>query len=185
MRFEDERLLWTVDDVYTPQECKSFIEYIESSAPSLATNNPEYRDQDRVMKDDPDTADELFRRLAPHLPASIGPFTLLGLNPRLRFYRYREGQQFKPHMDHWYRPSQTQITLHTVLIYFNGDFEGGETRFMEQVEDLITPRPGLAAIFQHKMRHQGCPVVRGKKYALRTDVIYQAPDIVGKVQLQT
>ena len=186
MRFEDEPLLWTVPAVYSPRECQQFIERIEGSAPSLATNNPEYRDQDRVMKDDPDVAADLFERLKPHLPARIGEFQLVGLNARLRFYRYRTGQQFKPHMDHWYRPTPNRITLHTVLIYFNGDFEGGETRFTEQVEEqLVTPEPGLAAIFQHKIRHEGCPVLRGAKYALRTDVIFEAPDSIDRVRPTT
>ena len=71
-----------------------------------------------------------------------------------------------------------RITLLTVLVYFNDDFEGGETRFMEQVEEVVVPRPGRAAIFQHKIRHEGCTVTRGCKYALRTDVIYEARDPV-------
>ena len=73
-------------------------------------------------------------------------------------YRYRTGQKFEPHMDHWYRPSESQITLHTVLVYFNDDFEGGETRFQEQIEQTIIPKSGMVAIFQHKIRHEGCPV---------------------------
>jgi len=184
MRFEEEPLLWTVDDVYSPEECAEFISFIENSAPTLATNNPEYRDQDRVMKDDPEAASELFQRLRSHLPPSIGPFKLVGLNERFRFYRYRQGQQFKPHMDHWHRPSSNRITLHTVLIYFNGNFEGGETLFTEQVEEQrVQPKAGLAAIFQHKIRHAGCPVLRGVKYALRTDVIFEADDEIGRVSL--
>jgi hypothetical protein len=42
MRFEDAPLLWTVDDVYSPSECASFIRLIEESSPALATNNPVY-----------------------------------------------------------------------------------------------------------------------------------------------
>lgn len=183
MRFEGERMLWTVDDVYSADECNAFIEMIESESPSLATNNPIYRDQDRVMRDDPATAADLFTRLQPHLPAQIGDFTLIGLNDRLRFYRYREGQQFAPHMDHWYRPSDTRITLHTVLVYFNADFEGGQTRFMEQLDACVVPEPGRVAIFQHKLRHAGEEVIRGTKYAMRTDAIYEAPEPVGRVSL--
>ena len=77
-------------------------------------------------------------------------------------------------MDHGYQPTPTRITLLTVLVYFNGEFEGGETRFTEQLDPLVVPRPGLAAIFQHKIRHEGCVVRRGSKYALRTDVLYEA-----------
>jgi prolyl 4-hydroxylase len=179
MRFETEPLLWTVDDVYTEAECRNFIDLIEQSSPALATNNPLYRDQDRVIKDDPEIAEELFRRLRPHLPEQIDRLRLVGLNERLRMYRYRSGQRFEPHMDHWYRPSENQITLHTVLVYFNGDFEGGETRFQEQIEQTVVPKRGMAAIFQHKIRHEGCPVRRGMKYAMRSDVIYEAHEPIG------
>ena len=178
MRFETEPLLWSVDDVYTEAECRDFIDFIERSSPTLATNNPLYRDQDRVIKDDPEIAEELFRRLCPHLPERISSLRLVGLNERLRMYRYRAGQRFEPHMDHWFRPSENRITLHTVLVYFNDDFEGGETRFREQIEQTIKPRRGTAAIFQHKIRHEGCPVLRGVKYAMRSDVIYEAPEPV-------
>jgi predicted 2-oxoglutarate/Fe(II)-dependent dioxygenase YbiX len=181
MRFEDEKLLWTVPGVYDSEECAAFVDFIERAAPDLATNNPLYRDQDRVIQDDPAAAAELLRRLRPQLPEAMGPFRLVGLNERLRFYRYRQGQQFKPHMDHWYRPADNRITLHTILVYFNDDFEGGQTRFTEQLDQTVTPKPGLVALFQHKIRHEGCVVRRGAKYAMRTDVVYEAPDVIGHV----
>jgi prolyl 4-hydroxylase len=175
-RFDDQPLLWTVPNVYSPSECSEFIDMIEQAAPKLATNNPLYRDQDRVIVDDLQTSAELFRRLESHLPQRIGSFRLVGLNERLRFYRYAPGQRFLPHMDHWYRPSPRRITLHTVLVYFNDTFSGGETRFSEQLECTVAPSPGLAAIFQHKLRHEGCEVRSGLKYAMRSDVIFEAPD---------
>lgn len=88
MRFEDQSLLWTVDDVYSPAECSAFIERIERASPTLATNNPLYRDQDRVVVDDHAIADDLFVRLRGQLPERIGALSLEGLNPRLRM-RYR------------------------------------------------------------------------------------------------
>ncbi len=181
MRFDDEPFLWVVDNVYSPEECRVFIDLIERSSPTLATNNPLYRDQDRVIRDDQPIADELFHRLMAHLPAKIGPFSLFGLNERLRMYRYRPGQRFAPHMDHWYRANDRRVTLHTVLTYFNDDFEGGQTRFSEQVERIVEPRPGRVAIFQHKIRHEGCPVVRGTKYAMRSDLLFEAADVIGKL----
>ena len=172
MRFEEERLLWSVDGVYSEEECAHFVSLIEASSPELATNNALYRDQDRVIRDDTALANELFARLRPHLPEKMGSLRLLRLNDRLRFYRYKPGQRFPPHMDHWYRPSDEAITLHTVLAYFNDDFEGGETRFHEQLEETVVPKKGSVAIFQHKLRHEGCAVTRGIKYAMRSDVIY-------------
>lgn len=44
---------------------------------------------------------------------------------------------------------------------------------MEQIEEIVVPRPGRVAIFQHKIRHEGCIVSRGTKYAMRTEVIYE------------
>ena len=181
MRFDTTPCLWTVEDVYTAAECRLFIELIEASSPTLATNNPLYRDQDRVIRDDPACAEDLFRRLSPHLPQRIGPLTLIGLNERLRFYRYHPGQRFAPHMDHWYQPTERRITLLTVLAYFNDDFVGGETRFVEQVDQLVRPRRGMVALFQHKVRHEGCEVKRGSKYAMRSDVIYEASDVIGRL----
>jgi hypothetical protein len=178
MRFEAEPLLLSVPDVYSPEDCERFIGLIESGAPSLATNNPLYRDQDRVIRDDPKIATELFSRLRPHLPTAMGPLRLYGLNHRLRMYRYRPGQRFEPHMDHWYQPSANRITLYTVLVYFNEDFEGGETCFTEQLDQTVVPRPGLAAVFQHKLRHEGCLVRSGIKYAMRSDVLYEADDAI-------
>ncbi len=179
MRFDSEPLLWTVEDVYTPAECDHFIQSIESASPTLATNNPLYRDQDRVIRDDPATALDLFERLRPSLSERIGSLSLVGLNSHLRFYRYRPGQRFAPHMDHWYRPDEFHITLHTILAYFNDDFEGGETRFSEQIDRTLVPRRGMVAIFQHKIRHEGCPVRSGTKYAMRSDVIYGAQEPIG------
>jgi prolyl 4-hydroxylase len=184
MRFETEPLLWSVDDTYTDTECRNFIDIIERSSDLSPPNNPLYRDQDRAIKDDPVIAEELFRRLRPHLPERINTLKLIGLNERLRLYRYRAGQQFVPHMDHWYRPSENRITLHTVLVYFNDDFEGGETRFQEQIEQTIIPKRGRVAIFQHKIRHEGCLVQRGTKYVMRSDVIYEAPEPISTVGFQ-
>jgi hypothetical protein len=184
MRFESEPLLLSVPDVYTARECERFVSLIEAGEPSLATNNPLYRDQDRIIRDDPRIAEELFSRLRPHLPAMMGPpgslrsLRLLGLNERLRMYRYRPGQRFAPHTDHWYQPSANRITLYTVLVYFNDDFEGGETRFCDELDETIVPRRGLTAIFQHKLRHEGCPVRRGTKYAMRSDVLYEADEAI-------
>lgn len=181
MRFETQALLWTVSEVYSSIECSDFIRVIEESSPTVATNNPLYRDQDRVIRDDPVVAAELFRRLRPHLPERMGDqLKLVGLNERLRLYRYRPGQRFEPHTDHWYRPNANQITLLTVLAYFNDDFHGGETRFQEHLDHVLVPQRGMVAIFQHKVRHEGCLVRAGVKYAMRTDAIYEADEPIGR-----
>ena len=172
-RYESQPLLWELENIYSQLECDQFIEKIELYRPKLATNNPLYRDQDRVIIDDQEIADDLFDRIKYSLPKKIEEFSLYRLNERLRFYRYTEGQKFLPHMDHWYQASDDEISLFSVLVYFNGNFQGGETRFMEQIEATVKPITGKVAIFQHKIRHEGCEVINGIKYAVRTDVIYK------------
>ena len=177
MRFSDTALLWTHERALSREACDELVASIERANPGLATNNPMYRDQDRVIRDDPALATTLLEGLRPSLPPRIGALALeRRLNERFRLYRYRAGQRFAPHMDHWYQPSARSITLLTVLVYLNEGFEGGETSFCEQIERVVTPQTGLAAVFQHKIRHAGEPVVRGTKYALRTDVLYMSDE---------
>jgi hypothetical protein len=53
----------------------------------------------------------------------------------------------------------------------NDDFDGGETLF----EDVtIEPERGMALIFAHGYLHEGGEVLAGRKYVLRTDVMYAA-----------
>jgi prolyl 4-hydroxylase len=172
-RYDEHPLIWELDNIYSREECDSFIQLIESNRPKIATNNPAYRNQDRVMIDDPVAADDLFERIKHSLPEKIGEFELLGVNERLRFYRYSRGQNFSPHMDHWHQSGDNEISLLTILVYLNSEFEGGETRFMEQIDAIVIPEPGKVAIFQHKIRHEGCEVLSGLKYAFRTDVMYK------------
>jgi prolyl 4-hydroxylase len=181
-RFEDSPLLWTVDDVLTEEECAALIRTIESSTSSLVEGDRHYRSQDRVTVDDAPFSKTLMERLRSTLPPTMGPLHLRSLSARLRLYRYRPGQRFAPHMDHWYQFGDRIISLHTVLVYLNHDFAGGETRFTEQVEETVQPRRGRAAVWQHKLNHEGLEVLSGTKYALRSDVFYACEDGIIEVE---
>jgi hypothetical protein len=62
----------------------------------------------------------------------------------------------------------------TFLVYLNDGFEGGATAFHEsRASLLVTPEAGKALVFYHRQLHEGMPVVRGRKYFLRTDVMYR------------
>jgi predicted 2-oxoglutarate/Fe(II)-dependent dioxygenase YbiX len=97
-----------------------------------------------------------------------------GANERLRFYRYQPGERFNAHYDGSFQRSDRERSLLTFMIYLNGDFEGGETSFLDLGES-IKPAPGLALLFQHPILHEGCEVTAGIKYAIRSDVMYRAP----------
>jgi hypothetical protein len=63
-------------------------------------------------------------------------------------------------------------------------FEGGDTRFYihqhylallekEAVPDVsVVPKNGMALCFRHELLHEGTRVIRGRKYVLRSDVMY-------------
>jgi hypothetical protein len=101
------------------------------------------------------------------------------LNERLRIYRYDVGQQFEWHRDGYFRRTVDEWSLFTFMIYLSDDFEGGATSF--SVDEIgvapdgtlrITPIKGTALLFHHPVVHRGDPVTVGRKYVLRTDVMY-------------
>lgn len=109
------------------------------------------RNNTRVIMDDAPTSAYLFEKIKKHLhhcPNGVGRYHddryedtyLFGLNTRLRFYRYRDGQQFKVHTDGAYGTipyvhSNNAVvkdrSFFTVLFYLNSvsDQDGGSTTF--------------------------------------------------------
>lgn len=174
-------LFWTVDDVLSEAECAGLIDRIEAAAPELATINApggpvirtDIRNNTRVIFDDVALAAQLFERVRDQVPATFKGWTACGANERLRCYRYEPGQRFGPHYDGYFQRSENEQSMLTFMIYLNGGFEGGETRFLE-LGEAVVPRPGLALLFQHPILHEGSEVTAGIKYAIRSDIMYRA-----------
>jgi predicted 2-oxoglutarate/Fe(II)-dependent dioxygenase YbiX len=170
--------LFTIPSVLTPEECAERIRKTEAigftDAPITTGRGfvmrPETRNNTRVMQDDTESAEWLWERIARHVAPTLGPWRAAGLNERLRYYRYEPGQYFKWHGDGAFIRSERVRSLFTVMVYLNDDFEGGSTDFWDGLS--ITPERGMALIFEHSLIHQGAPVVRGRKYVLRSDVMY-------------
>jgi prolyl 4-hydroxylase len=53
----------------------------------------------------------------------------------------------------------------------NDDFEGGSTDF---THDTVAPERGAGLFFHHPHLHRGAPVTAGRKYVLRTDIMYRS-----------
>ena len=101
---------------------------------------------------------------------------LQGLNERFRFYRYDVGQRFAPHTDGYFERTNGERSHFTFMVYLNDGFEGGATAFHHSKPSLrVTPVRGMALVFYHRQLHEGMPVVKGRKYVLRTDVMYRRP----------
>lgn len=174
--FPDAPKVWSQDEVLLEPECLALIERFESDPHAVVLGGGEFRNQDRIAFDDEDLADRVYRRLT--LPAALGPLEPRGCNSHLRMYRYRPGQEFAEHTDHWFQPSGDRLTVLTVVLYLNEGFEGGSTSFKGAELERLLPARGRAGIWQHKVPHSGERVKRGTKYVLRTDVYYGKPGAV-------
>jgi len=100
------------------------------------------------------------------------------LNERFRFYRYVEGEVFRPHFDGSYPRNYDEESFLTIIIYLSDDFEGGYTTFFPRGRRLtVKPITGTALLFfhgdhPHSPLHEGSGCSNGVKYVLRSDIMY-------------
>lgn len=174
--------LFTLDDVLTPGECRAYIAAAEAAgfdeAPVTTARGmvrmEHIRNNTRVMGDDPALAAMLYTRMSARLPRQVDDWVAVGLNERLRWYRYDPGQYFALHRDGAFARSEAERSLYTVMIYLNDDFTGGRTRLLlKGSEYLVQPAVGRALVFWHPLLHEGETVESGRKYALRSDLMFR------------
>ncbi|MDB5311404.1 MAG: hypothetical protein JWO38_5606 [Gemmataceae bacterium] len=185
----DGEQVFVIHDFLTPEECRHYIRVTEdvgyADAPITTPAGPMMakgvRNNERVMIDNVDWARTLRERARPFTPSPFQGHFAVGLNERFRFYRYDPGQTFRPHSDGSFSRNDEQSQL-TFMVYLNGGCGGGETIIYIQDDGLtlpdgaelrITPEPGKALVFYHPLLHEGAPVTAGRKYVLRTDVMYR------------
>ncbi|MBR0709691.1 2OG-Fe(II) oxygenase [Bradyrhizobium liaoningense] len=175
----------TIAGFLSAAECEDYIRLGEATgfeeAPITTSRGmimmKDVRNNDRVMIDDPERALELYHRLSSGLaPEFQRVWTPIGLNERLRLYRYDVGQQFDWHRDGYFQRPNGERSFFTFMVYLNDDYEGGATSFSGDAGRpaiRITPAKGMGLLFHHPIVHRGDPVVTGRKYVLRTDVMYR------------
>ena len=169
--------VWTIADFLTPTACDELIAFSEAQGYEEAKVGAGegimfkgIRDNYRILYQNWDWAAEFWAKLRLHCPAEIAGWKAKGLNEQFRFYKYELYQRFKKHRDGRFRRNEEEESKITFMVYLNDDFEGGETAF----EGFsIKPQKGMALCFIHEEKHEGCPVVSGVKYVLRSDVMYQ------------
>ncbi|KAM9942967.1 hypothetical protein ACTFIT_006362 [Dictyostelium discoideum] len=175
----------TIDDVFTEEECKEWIDLTEKTGYEPALVNIGYgqqqlmtdiRNNDRCIIDSVEMADKIYQRVKKFIPHTFNQkWEVVSLNERLRFLRYYVGQEFKKHQDGNYKRNNGETSFITLQLYLNNVEEGGSTKFFlksGQNEIEIIPKPGKVLLFQHNIWHQGSPVTKGVKYVIRTDVMY-------------
>ena len=173
---------FVIKDAFSEEECNTLIleEYYKAG-----THYPtSYRNNSRFVEDDTLLANKLFNSISQYIPQEIcdsyGKWKFVKINERLRFCRYLEGQYFNKHLDGVYHISKTIQSKLTFMIYLNGNnnFKGGETLFFpsKQSDDItyrFLPDRGDLIIFDHNIWHSGAPLFSGKKYILRSDLLYE------------
>ncbi len=115
------------------------------------------------------------------------------INKCYRINKYTNNQEFKFHRDAQYTQSDNVKSSHTLLIYLNDDFDGGNTVFRiskkeyinigytiseeldvignDYIDIVIKPEKGMALLFDQRLLHAGQILNNGTKYVLRTDLI--------------
>lgn len=172
--------IWTLENFLTPQECQELIELSEKtgyeeaevSLPSGATLMKGLRNNYRLLYTNEILAQQFWQKLKDYVPPQIEGAEAVGLNEQFRFYRYADTQRFKRHIDGRFKRTDREESRITCMIYLNDAYTGGETAFDEVV---IRPATGMALCFIHELKHEGCPVLSGTKYVLRSDVMYRKP----------
>lgn len=141
---------------------------------------PEIRNNDRVIFDDFDFANELWSRASPFFREDFKGMTATGLSERFRVYRYVPGQFFDWHQDGEFTRPDGAVSKFTMMIYLNGGVDGGGTSFADVfsphvfADFTIKAALGKALLFHHPLSHRGDPINSGEKFVLRTDVMFKA-----------
>lgn len=179
----DDYRIFAIRDFLSPEECAGHIAIAEDHGFDVApiTTSAGFvvvkgvRDNERVMIDHLGLAADLWERVREFIPSPLFGWDAVGLNERFRYYRYGPGQKFRPHFDGAFVRSATEKSLLTFMVYLNDGFAGGETKFDTDRRRVIVPQAGVALVFWHAQLHEGAPVESGRKYVLRTDVMYRRP----------
>lgn len=176
--------IFTIDELLSPQECENHISLSESKrygdAPIMAFMNPvmrpDVRNNKRVIIDNEKEAAALWSKVEKVIPKAIGEYKAVGLNERFRYYRYDIAEYFAWHQDGSFQRGNGEESLMTFMVYLNEEFTGGETEFdlrYPHGEVSIKPKTGMGLIFLHHLRHRGSTVNTGRKYVLRSDMMYK------------
>jgi 2OG-Fe(II) oxygenase superfamily len=192
--------VWVVHDFLKEEEWQGWIDYVEGSMKLEYRQHPatKYianRECFRWQRNDTHIADMLFQRLQrcgilKMLESSLDfpkpNYTPIACNPNIRIYKYDKGMSFGKHVDESNVVDGLGKTEITVLVYLSG-CQGGATRFYpsrvgkkRNTSVAFDPKPGAMLVHVHGDRcleHEAEPVLQGRKYILRTDIVYRGASI--------
>jgi hypothetical protein len=166
------------------KECQAWIEMLDRPSAQLLSNS--MRVCRRITLTDEQAAKLLFDRALSTFPKLHqlmsdeygNTWKPSGLGHIIRVCGYEAGGKFEKHVDDELQLNWEQCGLATFMVYLNSvpwEHEGATRFFNERGEVVrrIQPSEGTAICFPvHNVVHDGQPLLHGKKYILRTSVIY-------------
>ncbi len=180
-----EKVLFGVKNVFDINECNKLIRLSENQGyvkASLYTDESgvehyetDVRNSERCIIDDINFAAMLENKIKHLIPTNYMGLDYHSINYRFRFQRYYPGEYFRRHSDGRFQ-TNTLVSLITILIYLNDDYEGGYTRFFESPDDQIgfdlVPTKGMVCFMDQSIGHEVPPLKKGVKYVIRTELMY-------------
>lgn len=205
---------FALENFFSEKECEHYIKETEKIGyKSMEKEYPkEYRNCERICLLSSELSSLIWERLKMFLNEkdvkdkkpmdfySEGIWKPKEVNPCLKFSKYYQGQKFKPHVDGLWSPNENEVTIHTILIYLNDNFEGGNTNFIKapktkdvllsfldpkqkyEVYDTFKPKKGSALIFSGDLLHEGEVITNGVKYLIRTELIFEKASITKDIK---
>ncbi|CAF1158797.1 unnamed protein product [Adineta steineri] len=184
--FPDKNIVcFVLYKTFSPEECQFLIDSIENIGFNKLLYGGNYRTNTRTQIVQKSLADEFLHRVQDFLPKqwpgkdNTSQWDLMNLNEQIRICRYEPGQYFAPHFDGIYKRSYQEQSQLTIMAYLNDSFTGGHTNFLDEttkpptLTHALKPETGMVLIFQHEIFHEGEAVITGKKYIMRSDVVYK------------
>lgn len=173
--------IWALSDFISSQECDEMIAMIDRTAlPSRVLDHGYHQNWRSSYSGDVERDDPFVRMIERRIDDLLGIPHEWG--ETIQGQRYREGQEFKPHMD-WFwtkapywkeeakRGGQRSFTA---MIYLNAVEDGGTTDF-PNIGVSIPPQRGALLVWNNACldgslnnatMHAGMPVTKGEKYVI-------------------
>lgn len=196
-------ILISISEVFSKKECEKLIDISESmnyEKPLLFPKNLEkslknvqrvtdknikkgknnyentIRDCLRIIIDSLPFAKVLEKKLKYFIPININNYQFEYVNPRFRFLKYEDSGHFIRHKDENYVSKNNEISLITILIYLNDNYEGANTKFFSNSCDEIglslKPENGMVCIMEQNIEHEVPKIEKSIKYVIRTELMY-------------
>ena len=180
------KILQSIYNVFSEKECNDLINVIKKlgfNKASLFTDvhgvehyDTDIRNSMRKIIDNRDFAQLLEKRIYKYIPKTYNDLEYHSINYRFRFLKYEKGGFFARHKDNNYKNKES-MSLITILIYLNDNYEGGYTTFFANVDDkkgfTLKPKTGMVSLMDQDIGHYVPELTEGIKYVIRTEIMYR------------